>query len=241
MPLPPLIFALLLLCAAPAARAGKNGELSPDEFMDRLPALLDTAPEPPPVSEAEVVELEEGDPETYIFVRGAKAHPPAPVNLGGNGSLTLYRPASGERVTAVYRGRDGAYAQAGLEKINRVLRCSRTGKQTPVSVLLVEILDAVEDKFGGRGLTVLSGYRSPRFNRQVPGAARWSLHMLGWAADIRVPGRTPAEVADFAARLGQGGVGYYPEASFVHLDSGRPRHWEVKPRPRGKPAAATKK
>lgn len=225
----------LLLCAAQPARAGKDKELTADEFLSSLPSLLDAAPEPPEVSEAEVVELEEGDPETYIFVRGARAHPPAPVNLGGDGALTLSRPALRERVTAVYRGKDGAYDAAGIEKINRLLRCSRTGQETPVSVKLIEILDAVEDKFGGGGLTVLSGYRSPKFNRQLPGAARWSLHMLGWAADIRVAGRSPAEVADFAARLGQGGVGYYPAAAFVHLDAGRSRSWEVKPA-RRKPA-----
>lgn len=226
---PALLPLLLLPLAALPARAGQAKELTADEFLGSLPALLDTAPEPPEVSEADVVELEEGDPETYIFVRGARAHPPAPVNLGGNGSLSLYRPASGERVTAVYRGGDGAYAQAGITKLNRLLRCSRTGKETDMSVKLLEILDAVEDGAGAKYLTVLSGYRTPRYNKTLPGAARWSLHMLGWAADIRVPGRTPAEVAEFAGKLKAGGVGYYPAAAFVHLDSGRARSWKVKP------------
>lgn len=235
---PALLTLLLLPLAAPPARAGQ-GELTAEEFLSSLPALLDTAPEPPEVSEADVVELEEGDPETYIFVRGAKAHPPAPVNLGGDGSLSLYRPASGERVTAVYRGKDGAYAQAGIAKINRLLRCSRTGKETDISVKLLEIMDAVEDAAGKGGLTVLSGYRTPRYNKTLPGAARWSLHMLGWAVDIRVPGRTPAEVAELAGRLNSGGVGYYPAAAFVHLDSGRPRRWEAKP-PRRKPSSPKK-
>lgn len=229
MPRTSLLTLLLLPLAALPARAGQAKELTADEFLSNLPALLDTAPEPPEVSEADVVELEEGDPETYIFVRGAKAHPPAPVNLGGDGSLSLFRPASGERVTAVYRGGDGAYAQAGIAKLNRLLRCSRTGKETDMSVKLLELLDAVEDGAGAKYLTVLSGYRTPRYNRTLPGAARWSLHMLGWAADIRVPGRTPAEVAAFAGRLNAGGVGYYPAAAFVHLDSGRARNWEVKP------------
>jgi len=236
---PALLTLFLLPLAALPARAGQNKELTADEFLSSLPALLDTAPEPPEVSEADVVELEEGDPETYIFVRGAKAHPPSPVNLGGDGFLSLYRPASGERAAAVYRGKDGAYVPAGIAKLSRLLRCSRTGKETDMSVKLLEILDAVEDGAGAKALTVLSGYRTPRYNKTLPGAARWSLHMLGWAADIRVPGRTPAEVASFAGRLNAGGVGYYPAAAFVHLDAGRARSWEVKP-PRRKPASPKK-
>ncbi len=210
--------------------------------MENFSSLLDTAPEPPSVTEAEVIELEEGDVQTYIFVRGAAAHPPAPVNLGGDGRLTLTRPDYRERVTAAYRNGDGTYNQAELDKIQRLMRCRQTGKETAISIKLLEILDLIEDKFAKSGLTLLSAYRSPKFNRKLPGAARWSTHMLGWAADIRVPGRSPAEVADFAAKMKEGGVGYYPDAAFVHLDSSRPRHWEVRkkskpPRPAKPPAA----
>ena len=239
MPSRALLTALLLLGAAAPAAPAK--ELTADEFMENVSDLLATAPEPPEVTEAQVVELEEGDPETYIFVRGAKAHPPAPVNLGGDGRLTLHRADSGERLTAVYRGKDGAYAPAELARVNRLLRCSRTGKETEISVKLLEILDAVEDGAGAKYLTVLSAYRTPRFNKTVPGAARWSLHMLGWAADVRVPGRTPAEVAEFAARLGQGGVGHYADAGFVHLDAGRSRSWTVRAKPRPAQKTPTKK
>ncbi len=225
-----LLFATLL--AACGAALAVEGEMSVSEFLENIPSLLDKAPEPPEVTEAEVVELEEGDPETYIFIHGAKAHPPEPVNLGGDGRLTLARPDTRELLTAAYRRRDGSYDQAALARVNRLLRCSRTGKETEISVKLLEILDAVEDRFSAPHLTLLSGYRSPRYNKVVPGAARRSLHMLGWAADVRVPGRAPAEVADFARMLAAGGVGLYPSAAFVHLDSGRARHWEYKP-PRG--------
>jgi len=229
----------LLLWAGTPCLAGR-GEITASELMELLPSMAADAPEPPAVTEAELVELEEGDPETYIFIHGTGAHPPAPVNMGGDGRLSLTRPDLRAQVSAVYRKSDGSYDQGEIARIERLMRCSRTGKQTPVSVKLLEILDAVEDKFGGRGLTVLSGYRSPRFNKALPGAARWSLHMLGWAADIRVPGRGAAEVADFAGKLGGGGVGYYPDAAFVHLDSGRPRSWQVKRKPRAKPPARKK-
>lgn len=231
--------AALLLLSSPSCRAAEK-EISVSEFMDRFDSLLEAVPEPPGVSEAEVVELEEGDPETYIFIHGAIAHPPAPVNLGGDGRLTLARPDTRELLTAAYRGKDGTYDQFELDKINRLLRCSRTGKEAQFSIKLLEILDAVEDRFEADRLTVLSGYRSPRYNKEVPGAARRSLHMLGWAADVRVPGHTPAEVAEFAKKLSAGGVGYYPDAAFVHLDSGRARSWVYRP-PARKPAKALKK
>ncbi len=236
------LFSLFLIAPPRGAAAGK--EISASEFMDNFSSMLDLAPEPPMVTEAEVIELEEGDVQTYIFVRGAAAHPPPPVNLGGDGRLALNRPDTGERIVSAYRNGDGTYNQAELDKIQRLMRCRQTGKETAISIKLLEILDLVEDRFGKGGLTILSGYRSPKFNKKLPGAARWSTHMLGWAADIRVPGHSTAEVADFAAKMNEGGVGYYPDAAFVHLDSSRSRRWEVrkksKPGPTPEKPAAVK-
>jgi len=214
----------LLLCSGIPA---KGGEVSVSEFMENFQSLLEETPEPPVVTEAQLVLMEEGDLQTYIFQHGAKARPPAPVRLGGDGRLALARPDSGERIISYYRNRDGTYNAAETAKIDRLMRCSLTGEETPVSLKLLEILDAVEDRFGGRGLILLSGYRTPMRNKTVPGSARRSLHMLGWAADIRVPGRSAAAVAKFAGKLKAGGVGYYRDAAFVHLDSGRGRRWEV--------------
>ena len=236
---------LLLFCAGPAGYAAQNKEITASEFLENFSSMLDSVPPPPPVSEAEVEELEDKDSETYIFINGAKAHTPEPVNFGGDGRLSLTRSDTGEQVTARYRNRDGTYNQAELAKINRIMRCRLTGKETDMSIKLIEILDAVEDKFGKHGLVILSGYRTPVLNKQVPGAARWSMHMLGWAADIRIPGCSPAKVAAYAKKRHTGGVGYYPDAAFTHLDAGRPRYWVVR-RPRqpgaaGKPSAVLQK
>jgi len=229
-------FTLLAFLPFSADADAAPKEISASEFMENFSSLLETAPSVPEVTEIEVIELEEGDPQTFIFIRGSKAHPPKPVNLGGDGRLALTRRDTGERMDAAYRRADGTYNQAGLAAINRLMRCSLTGKETEVSVKLLEILDAIEDNFGKRGLTLLSGYRTPRLNGRVPGAARRSLHMLGWAADIMVPGRTPAETSAFARKLKGGGVGYYPDAAFTHLDAGRARYWVV--RRAAKPRAA---
>ena len=52
-----------------------------------------------------------------------------------------------------------------------------------------------------------------------------SLHVKGQAIDIRIPGVKLEELRDAALALGAGGVGYYPDSDFVHVDLGRPRRW----------------
>jgi len=218
--------ALLLPLFCLPALAGETS-LTPDELLKDLPALLEKGPPAPQVSEVQLVQLEEEDPQTYVMLSYAKTHPPRALNLGGDGRLTLYRQSTGERVSAVYR-RKNRYDRRGLSKLDRALRCVADGKSAEMALKLYEILDAVEDKFGGGGLIILSGYRTPSYNKYVPGSAKWSLHMLGWASDIRVPGHSAAQVAAFASRMKQGGVGYYPDASFVHLDAGTPRYWKAR-------------
>lgn len=68
---------------------------------------------------------------------------------------------------------------------------------------------------------VLSGYRTPAYNRSV-GGARYSQHLLAKAADITVKSKTPKQLAAIVERLiaqGKlkfGGLGVYP--GFVHVD-----------------------
>jgi uncharacterized protein YcbK (DUF882 family) len=45
------------------------------------------------------------------------------------------------------------------------------------------------------------------------------------AIDIRIPGVSSAKVSDAALSLHRGGVGYYAQSDFVHVDVGRVRRW----------------
>jgi uncharacterized protein YcbK (DUF882 family) len=76
---------------------------------------------------------------------------------------------------------------------------------------------------------VVSSYRTPVTNealREDGGAqAEHSQHMLGKAMDIRVPGVSTRDLRDAASCLRSGGVGYYEQDKFVHLDVGRMRYW----------------
>jgi uncharacterized protein YcbK (DUF882 family) len=49
--------------------------------------------------------------------------------------------------------------------------------------------------------------------------------LQGKAVDIRIPGVHLEKIRSVATRLKLGGVGYYPESGFVHLDSGNVRFW----------------
>lgn len=194
--------------------------------------VLSAAPQEA-ATEADISEIEEGeDSEADIFISSGIQHAPEPVNLGGNGVITLLRQESGEKVTAAYRRADGSYDTDELEKLNALMRCSLTGKDTMMAVKLIELLDAVEDKFGKRGLVLLSGYRTPKLNRTIAGAAEHSFHMMGWAADIRIPGYSAAKIKNFARKMNVGGVGYYQSMGFTHLDVGPSRYWMVKRRVR---------
>jgi uncharacterized protein YcbK (DUF882 family) len=55
--------------------------------------------------------------------------------------------------------------------------------------------------------------------------ASGSLHQVGKAIDIRLPGVKLDRLRGAARSLKLGGVGYYPSSNFVHVDTGRVRYW----------------
>ena len=72
-------------------------------------------------------------------------------------------------------------------------------------------------------IVIISGWRSPLYNEKIGGAKK-SQHMTGKAADIRVAGMTPDDVAEqielliSRGKMEQGGIGIYPGSNFVHYD-----------------------
>lgn len=88
---------------------------------------------------------------------------------------------------------------------------------------LVKWLQLIRDHFGG-SVHVNSGYRCPDHNKKVGGSAT-SHHMRGMAADIRVQGATPTQVARYAESIGVQRIGLYD--CFVHIGSdNRKRFWK---------------
>ncbi len=81
---------------------------------------------------------------------------------------------------------------------------------------LVNVLQKIRNHFG-KAVTITSAYRTPGKNKAVGGTA-YSQHLYGRAADIKVKGVTPKQVAAYAEKLlpGTGGIGIYK--SFCHID-----------------------
>jgi uncharacterized protein YcbK (DUF882 family) len=62
-------------------------------------------------------------------------------------------------------------------------------------------------------------------HENTPGVAKHSLHMEGKAIDVRIPGQDLAKLHKIVMAEKAGGVGYYPDSDFVHMDVGRVRYW----------------
>lgn len=143
--------------------------------------------------------------------------------------LRLYNTHTGESLKSVFWA-EGAFVPDALADINKLLRDHRNDTIATMDPQLLLLLDRVSNRFGGTDvLHVISGYRSPESNAKLAaasgGVAKHSMHLEGKAIDIRMPGRSLAALHKAAMNAKGGGVGYYPESQFVHLDTGRPRHW----------------
>ena len=135
-----------------------------------------------------------------------------------------------ERTALVYALGDD-FVPAALTRLNHFLRDHYTGDVGQIDPELFNLLHRVRRELGSsEPFHVISGYRSPATNETLRttrggGVARRSLHMDGKAIDVRLPGVALADLRDAAIDLKAGGVGFYPREDFVHIDTGRVRHW----------------
>lgn len=144
--------------------------------------------------------------------------------------ISLYNTHTGERLQLAYRDRSGHYDPVALRALDRILRCHYTGQIAQMDVRVIEFLNLVDKTLGGdHDIHIISGFRSLTYNewliRHGRGVAKRSLHLAGKAIDVRIAGLDLAAVRRAALALEAGGVGYYPRADFVHLDSGTVRAW----------------
>jgi uncharacterized protein YcbK (DUF882 family) len=143
--------------------------------------------------------------------------------------LKLHNIHTGETFSDTYWA-DGRYVPDAMAEIRRVLRDHRTNTEHPIDPALMDLLATLRAKMQStERFEVISGYRSPATNDMLcettSGVARHSLHPQGQAIDIRLPGRDLRRLRDAALHLKRGGVGYYHDSDFVHVDIGPVRHW----------------
>ena len=110
---------------------------------------------------------------------------------------------------------------------------SKCGRDIPNEILpniieLAKNLQVLRDKVN-KPISITSGYRSPEHNAKVKGAKN-SQHIKGTAADIKVKGMTPKEVALVIeglieqGKIKEGGIGIY--RTWVHYDiRGKKARW----------------
>ena len=125
---------------------------------------------------------------------------------------------------------NGDYLPDALKEVNFILRDFRNGEIHRIDPKLLDLLHRLQSNLGtAQPFEVISGYRSPQTNAMLRaeghGAASKSLHMQGMAIDIRLADRNLADLHTAAVQLRAGGVGYYPESDFVHVDVGKLRYW----------------
>jgi len=145
-------------------------------------------------------------------------------------ALSFYNTHTGEQVKKTVFWADGKFVPDALTNLNVLLRDHRTGQVEEIDPDLFLLVHRIRQRLDTKEpIHVISGYRSPASNRKLRqtsnGVAKHSLHMDGKAIDLRIPGRDLALLRKTALSMKTGGVGYYPDSDFVHVDTGRGRVW----------------
>ncbi len=157
----------------------------------------------------------------------AYATPPAGASQARQ--LAFVNTHTGDSFNGAYWA-NGNYVQDAMTAINQVMRDHRSGEVHPIDPRLLDQLHSLKGAVEASApFQIISGYRSPLTNAALHegsnGVATRSLHMEGRAIDIRVRGIETTRLRDAALGMSAGGVGYYEASDFIHVDTGRVRHW----------------
>ena len=117
-------------------------------------------------------------------------------------------------------------------RVERMLQ-ARTGAVHMIHPRLVRVFPTLSDRFGGRRIMVLSGYRPHRGGRDEPR----NRHALGYAVDLRVEGVALRAVWEYCRTLPNLGCGLSTRGNFVHIDvRTEPASWTIGGRDEPTPA-----
>ena len=115
------------------------------------------------------------------------------------------------------------------DQMSRFLRCHFTSHRIAMDGRLFGVLIKAARKFRVDRVDIVSGFRAPKYNlmlrKKGRRVARQSEHTFGHAVDFRLPGVTTERLRNWARTLRLGGVGYYRDDKFVHVDVGPVRYW----------------
>jgi len=146
-------------------------------------------------------------------------------------SLAFQNPHTGDHLNLTYFEK-GRYLSDALNEISFLLRDHRTDDVHPIDPELLDQLHDLKQMLGlSQPFDVICGYRSPLTNAKLhaehSGVANNSFHMYGRAVDIRIERFDLRRIHNAAVAMHRGGVGYYPDSNFIHLDTGTFRTWSL--------------
>jgi len=146
-------------------------------------------------------------------------------------ALSFQNPHTGERLSLTYFEK-GRYLTDALNEINFLLRDHRTDEVHAIDpALLDQLYDLKQMLALQQPFDIICGYRSPMTNARLhaerSGVANNSFHIYGRAVDIRIQRYDLRRIHNAALAMHRGGVGYYPNSNFVHLDTGTFRTWSL--------------
>lgn len=145
--------------------------------------------------------------------------------------LSFYHTHTRQKLDVSY-AREGHYVDSALLDINRFLSDFRTHDATVIDTDLLDLIHDIRESLNSTGrYEVISAYRSPKTNEMLrtrsdnSGVAKKSQHLLGKAIDVRLSDVRLKKLRDAAIAMQRGGVGYYEDSNFVHIDTGSVRRW----------------
>lgn len=139
--------------------------------------------------------------------------------------IRMYSQRTGESIDTVYYA-DGRYIKEVMNEITYFMRDWRQNAMMNYDPGNVDILAATQKMLESEEpYLLISGYRTPKTNRMLRGAASNSFHMKAMAADVRLRSRSVKYISGAALACNGGGVGTYTRSNFVHMDCGPVRTW----------------
>lgn len=151
-----------------------------------------------------------------------------PDKVQGDGKLRLYNYHLNEFLEIQFK-KSGRLDTAALDKVNQFLRSRDNAETIFIDAQLLDWMDHLQDHFGADTIEIISGYRRKEFNDSLLKSGHTvspvSLHTQGKAIDIHIDEIREESLRDYLLSLQLGGVGYYAQLDFVHMDAGPVRRW----------------
>ena len=118
-------------------------------------------------------------------------------------------------IKAYSKTKDGSKKVAENFRV-REFACKDGSDPVFIHTDLADVLQKLRNHYK-KAVVVVSGYRTPSYNKKC-GGATYSQHLYGMAADVKISGVTPEEVAQYAETIlkDSGGIGIY--STFTHID-----------------------